>query len=144
MRVVIWINGLHSPCLGSVKRCLQTRPFSSRILCCITERVSVVGAAHGLVCVWDPARGSLIQTFEHKYATTAIQHDDSKVISGCERLVRVRTGKRWIRYQTKDPGWFFASRLQGICVLQLRKRTQLQSMFGILERQLARTEGLAL
>ena len=49
----------------------------------------VSGAAEGLVCVWDPQSGDLVKTFEHKYAITAIQHDDTKIISGSDGLVRV-------------------------------------------------------
>ena len=49
----------------------------------------VSGGADGLVCVWDPTSGGLVHTFEHKFAVTAIQHDDTKVISGSDGLVRV-------------------------------------------------------
>jgi len=49
----------------------------------------VSGGTEGLVCVWDPTSGDLVQTFQHKFAVTAIQHDDNKVITGSDGLVRV-------------------------------------------------------
>ena len=69
-----------------------------RVLCRHTSLVGLLsmspsflvsGGADGLVCVWDPTSGDLVQTFEHKFAVTAIQHDDTKVISGSDGLVRV-------------------------------------------------------
>jgi F-box and WD-40 domain protein CDC4 len=49
----------------------------------------VSGAAEGLACVWDADSGALVQTFEHKYAVTAVVHDDTKIISGSDGLVKV-------------------------------------------------------
>jgi F-box and WD-40 domain protein CDC4 len=59
----------------------------------------VSGDADGLVCVWDPESGGPVQTFEHKYSITAIDHDDTKIISGSDGLVKVldiSNGKEWV------------------------------------------------
>lgn len=45
--------------------------------------------ANGLVCVWNPKSGDLVQTFQHNFTVTAIQHDDSKALTGSDGLVRV-------------------------------------------------------
>lgn len=73
---------------GSCKHVLSKHGSLVAILS-ISPSFLVSGAADGLVCVWNPDSGDLVQTFEHKGAITCLRHDDSKVVSGSEGLVRV-------------------------------------------------------
>jgi F-box and WD-40 domain protein CDC4 len=75
---------------GAIKHVLS-RHESLVGLLSLSPSFLVSGAAEGLVCVWDPASSGPVQTLEHKSgAVTAIQHDDTKVISGTgDGLMRV-------------------------------------------------------
>jgi F-box and WD-40 domain protein CDC4 len=59
------------------------------VLLSISPSFLVSADANGLVCVWDAQFWHLHQSFTHKYTVTAIQHDDTKVITGSDGLVRV-------------------------------------------------------